>query len=115
MKQAILRKIELWAIKTLYDLSYLTISRINRKNKKIIFNCFGAGLFKYFHDPKERLAFTLLRQLCGYEVYQETLCFNIPINNRPNHTWGEIQDIIRAGHQAKWGPLPEVQLPSTTS
>lgn len=113
MKQAILRKIELWSIKTLYDLSHLTISRINRKNKKIIFNWTGAVMFRQFSDSKERLAITLLRRFLGYKIYEEQLCFWIPIKRRPDHTWGEIQDIIRAGHQAKWGPIPKVQLPSS--
>lgn len=104
MKQAILRKIELWSIKTLYDLSYNKISRINRKHKKIIFKCFGASLFKHFPDSKQQLAITLLRKVCGYEVYQETLLFNVihrTFQSRPKHTRGEIQDIIRAGKWAK--------------
>lgn len=101
MKQAILRKIELWSIKTLYDLSYNKISRINRKHKKIIFNWQGALLFKHFSLGKERLSYTLLTNICGYGTYEERLCLWFP-NPRPTHTWGEIQDIIRAGQYARW-------------
>lgn len=87
--------IEKWAVSAMYDLEFQRFGRISKKTRKIIFNWQGRILFSIWPSPKERLAVTILTKWYGYTCWEEQLCFFKPQKPQINHTWGEVQDIIR--------------------
>lgn len=93
------QKIHKLCVATLYNHGFNQFhGRINKKRKVIIFDMFGAGLFKAFPNPKTNLALSILINWYGYKCIEHNLL--IPFVKHPpkrlQHTWGEVQDIIRA-------------------
>ena len=88
-------KLDIWAVNCLYLNNFTRFARINKKTKKIIFNWQGRILFSIWPSPKERLAVAILTKWYRYTCWEEQLCFFKPQKPQIDHTWGEIQDIIR--------------------
>ncbi len=101
--------IEKWAVATLYNQSFNQYNgRINKKTKKIFFDMFGASLFKNFGNQKQHLAISILVNWYGYKCYEENILipFVKHAPKRIDHTWGEVQDIIRAYNTI---PIPAIK------
>lgn len=93
------QKIHKLAVATLYKQGFNQHhGRINKKRRVIIFDTFGDGLFKAFAGQKERWAIIILINWYGYKCYEHNIL--VPFVKHPpkrlNHTWGEVQDIIRS-------------------
>lgn len=93
------QKIHKLCVATLYNHGFNQHGgRINKKRRVIIFDSFCAGLFKSFANPKEKLALSVLINWYGYKCYEyNVLILFVPTPPKKiEHTWGEVQDIIRA-------------------
>ena len=105
--------LEKWSVKMLYHHHFTRFGRINKKRKKLIFDFACYGIFQAFFHPKERLAFSILCRWCGYSAWEIRPNFWCkPYVARIEHTWGEIQDIIRAYHTIPCPPLFKRVLPT---
>lgn len=101
------RLIENWCRKVLYLQCFGLLQGFSRHKKRIIFCFMGSGLFKSFHiNTKEHIAIIILTKYYGYKTYEQQLYFFGPKPpEKINHTWGEIQDIIRAYNTIRVKPV----------
>ena len=96
--------IENYCVNQLYLLGFNNFGRLNKKRKRIIFNWNGAPIFRMFTQKKNYVIWVLIT-FCGYTVYEEQLNFLKPYKQKIKHSWGEIQDIIRA-----YNTIPSIKL-----
>lgn len=108
IKYNIIRSLEKWAINKLYLLDFHKFGRISRHRRMIIFDFCGSTIWWMFPTFKKWLPMFILERICGWDLYEVKLnlwCY--PIKRRLEHTWGEIQDIIRLnGKHRPIKPLP---------
>ena len=93
-----------YLINQLYLLGFNNFGRINKKRKRIIFNWDGIPLFRMFTNKKNYVLWVLVF-ICKYDIYEQKLNLSIPYKPKIKHTFGEIQDTIRA-----YNTIPSVKL-----
>ena len=108
IKYKIIHGLEKWAINKLYLLDFHKFGRISRHRRMIIFDFCGSKIWFMFPNFKKWLLMFVLNKICGWGLYEASVDFWCrPYKHRLEHTWGEIQDIIRLnGKHRPIKPLP---------
>ena len=95
-RQLMKKIIEKWAVNLLYINNFTRFGRINKKRRRIIFTWQGRILFSIFPSRKEMLAVQILEKWYGYTFWEHKPTWCSITKPQIDHTWGEVQDIIRS-------------------